>query len=238
MVKSHTCGHEQVNTETVSPVTLAIPIIGTARRHAIGLGHAVWASAGNIAIQLCTLITSITVARVLGKVAFGEYSIIQNTVGTMAMLAGGALGLTATRHIAENRLHPDTASLTARTLLRWSIWLSIVLAIPLFLFAAPISSRLFSAPRLVSALMVGTAAVIFATYNGVQHGILSGYRDFRAAAASNAIRALAILLLSTLGANLAGVTGAVAGGAIAYTVGCLGSVDLRQTLTSEIQLFL
>jgi O-antigen/teichoic acid export membrane protein len=47
------------------------------------------------------LLAMIGVARVLGKVSFGEFGLIQATLGMAGMMAGLGLGATGTRFVAQ-----------------------------------------------------------------------------------------------------------------------------------------
>ena len=58
--------------------------------------------AGNGASQAASLLAYFAVARVLGKDAFGRFSLVQNTAVVLAGLTG-CLGLTATKHLAAFR---------------------------------------------------------------------------------------------------------------------------------------
>src|SRR4029453_12131551 len=64
---------------------------------------AFWSLSGTLISRGLALLASILVARVLGKVGFGELGIIQSSVGMFGTFAGFGLGLTATKHVAEFR---------------------------------------------------------------------------------------------------------------------------------------
>ena len=49
------------------------------------------------------LIATVFVARILGKIVYGEFGMIQSTVGMFGVFAGFGMGLTATKHVAEFR---------------------------------------------------------------------------------------------------------------------------------------
>src|SRR5687768_5285229 len=66
----------------------------------------VWMLVGSGLNQAFAMLASIGTARILGKVAFGEFGAVRSTVMTMAVLAGGGLGLATTRYVAALR-HQD-----------------------------------------------------------------------------------------------------------------------------------
>jgi len=64
---------------------------------------AFWSSVCASASQGLSLVSLIVIARLLGKVGFGELTVIQSTVTMFGTFAGFGLGLTATKSIAEYR---------------------------------------------------------------------------------------------------------------------------------------
>ena len=63
-----------------------------------------WSLSGAMIFRGLALFSSIIAARILGKVGFGELSIIQSTVGMFGVFAGFGLGMTATKYVAEYRI--------------------------------------------------------------------------------------------------------------------------------------
>ena len=71
---------------------------------ALRLAHgAFWTLFGQVTARTLGLLSSIFVARLLGKNGFGELGIVQSTANMFQVLAGTAIGLTATKHVAEFR---------------------------------------------------------------------------------------------------------------------------------------
>ena len=62
-----------------------------------------WSMAGAVISRGLMLAASVLVARMLGKMGFGELGMIRSTVGMFGIFAGFGLGLTATKHVAEFR---------------------------------------------------------------------------------------------------------------------------------------
>ena len=65
---------------------------------------AVWSLIGAVISQGSSLAASVITARLLGRERFGEYGMIQSTVGMFGVFAGMGLGLTATKYVAELRV--------------------------------------------------------------------------------------------------------------------------------------
>src|SRR5262245_49170187 len=78
---------------------------GLAKRGALApyLGGGSWLIIGGIASRGCTLLAQITIARQLGKAAFGSWALVINTVAFFSLSAASGLGIAATKHIAELR---------------------------------------------------------------------------------------------------------------------------------------
>ena len=107
----HDTDRDQGNPVQVVPV--AVPRVLGPRprlgdRLPTGAG-AFWSLCGAVASRLRCL-ASIFVARILGKESFGELGIIRSTVEMFGVLAGFALGTTATKHVAQyRRTEPERA---------------------------------------------------------------------------------------------------------------------------------
>jgi O-antigen/teichoic acid export membrane protein len=173
---------------------------------------AFWSLAGAVISRGLTLLSSILVARFLGKVGFGELGIIQSTVGMFATFAGFGLGLTATKHVAEYRVADPlragrimalsgiiafgTGSLAALLLVGLGPWLA---------------EHTLAAPHLGWLLQLGGALLLFGAVTGAQTGALSGFEAFRAIAVVNLASGIAAFPLMVSGAALMGLRGAVWG---------------------------
>ena len=64
---------------------------------------AFWSLVGTVLSRALSVVSSILVARMLGKVGMGELGMIQSTVGIFSAFAGLGMGVTATKFVAENR---------------------------------------------------------------------------------------------------------------------------------------
>lgn len=62
---------------------------------------AFWSLIGGVGSRALTLVSSIIVARLLGKEGYGEVGMVQSTIGLFGVFAGFGLGSTATKYIAE-----------------------------------------------------------------------------------------------------------------------------------------
>src|SRR5258706_10786206 len=114
---------------------------------------AVWNLAGAIVARGFGLISSILIARILGREAFGELGVIQSTVGMFGVLAGFGLGMTATKYVAEFREKgPAKAQRIISMSLLAALISGIAMAAALVISARWLAVHTLSLPRLTPLL--------------------------------------------------------------------------------------
>ncbi len=159
---------------------------------------------------------SFLLARIIGRVAYGQWAALQNTVGTISGIAQLSMAVTATKFVAElARANPErvgrilgvcsTITLTTGVLAAGSV----VISAPWF------SSSVLHAPHLVGGLRISALSTLMLTMNGYQVGALAGLERFRALAALGAFGGVATAVLVTSLALLLGLEGALLGYALA-----------------------
>jgi O-antigen/teichoic acid export membrane protein len=171
---------------------------------------AFWSLAGTVFSRSLGLISSIIVARMLGKQGFGELGIIYSTVGMFATFAGFGLGMTATKHVAEYRSkEPDRAGriIGLSSLVAWVT--GSLMALALVLNASSLAKQSLAAPHLEVVLRLSAPLLLLGAVNGAQVGALIGFEAFRSIARINLISGLATFPLMIAGVYLWGVAGAV-----------------------------
>ena len=62
-----------------------------------------WSFTGTAISRGLNLLAMVLVARMVGKVGFGELGAVQSTIGMFAVFAGFGMGITAMKHVAELR---------------------------------------------------------------------------------------------------------------------------------------
>jgi len=187
------------------------------------LAHgAFWSTIGAGLPQALMLVTSIIIARILGREHFGEYGIVFSTVGMFNVVAGFGLGTTATKYVAELR-HTDSAR-TGR-IIAMSILVAIgtgLLASVILLCIAPLLARQTLASTHISPyLRIGTGLILFGAINGAQVGALAGFEAFKVIARINLVAGIFSFPLILAGAYFIGLPGALAGQVVAQAVTCL-----------------
>jgi O-antigen/teichoic acid export membrane protein len=173
---------------------------------------------------------SVALARILGKETFGEFGVIQSTVGMLGTLAGLGLGLTATKHVAELRVRdPQRAARILAFSSRFSMLASACAGILLALAAPWLSAKSLAAPHLAGALRASSLFLFFSGVSGAQLGALAGLHAFSRLAWVNVGYAATSVPLTLLGGLAFGLEGVVWGLSAAALAACgLGAVALRR----------
>src|ERR1039458_7078219 len=123
---------------------------------------AVWSVIGAVFAQGANLAASVISARLLGREQFGEYGIIQSTVGMLGIFAGLGLGVTATKYVAQFRTL-DPARAGRIIALGWvaAIFSGGLLALGLLAYAPMLAAKTLNAPELAGELRIASALLFF-----------------------------------------------------------------------------
>ena len=141
---------------------------------------------------------------------FGEYGIIQTTVGMFGVFAGMGLGLTATKYVAELRvIDPERAGRIIALGAAVAIGTASIAAVVLLATAPWLAARTLNAPQLSSDLRIATGALFLNALGGMQTGVLAGFEAFRTIARVNLMRGVLTFPLAVSGVLLWNLHGAV-----------------------------
>ena len=198
-----------------------------------------WSVFGAILSRAVGVISSIIVARVLGITFFGEFTVIQSTVGLFGTFAGLGLGITATKYVAELRdSEPKRCGRVIGLVLMTAVVGGLLAGAALLAFAPWLAAHTLAAPQLAPLLRAGSALVFFSTLQGVYSGALAGFEAFRRVAQVNWIGALVGAPLVVVGSLVAGLEGAVWGSVLQMAVGCaIGQVLVsKESLKAGVRL--
>jgi len=156
---------------------------------------------GAIISRVLGLISSVIVARIIGKIGFGELGIIQSTIGMLGTMAGMGMGITATKYIAEYR---EIDKLKAGRIIHLSnvisFFFGLIMTIALFFSASWVAKNTLSAPTLSNPLKIGSIILLFSSLVGAQNGILSGLESFKKITVINIWTGIATFPMMLLGA--------------------------------------
>ncbi|HUW56486.1 MAG TPA: oligosaccharide flippase family protein [Planctomycetota bacterium] len=194
---------------------------------------AFWSTVGVLIAQCLGFVASVVVVRFLGRVTYGEFGMIRNTVGMFGVLAGLSLGMTATKYVAEFR--QDDPRRAGRI-----IGLSSLVALAsggatavVMYFLAPFLARTINAPHLVVELRIGAVLLLAEAMVGAQIGALAGLEAFRDIAKVNLYRGLLNFPVMIVTVYLWGLRGAViALSAVAVCAWGLSFLALRRCTRS------
>ena len=191
---------------------------------------AFWSLAGTLISRVLGLLSSILVARMLGKVGFGELGIIQSSIGMFGTFAGFGLGLTATKYIAEFRAKDSARAgriITLSSLVSWAT--GGAMAALLFVLAPWLATHTLAAPHLDGLLRIGSLLLLLGAINGAQTGALVGFEAFRRIAYINVAAGIAAVPLMVGGTWWRGLEGALLGLVASQALNCwLNYCGLRE----------
>ncbi len=178
--------------------------------------------AGTAVSRPLGMLSSIVIARILGKVGFGEMGIIQGTVGMFGTFAGFGMGLTATKYVAEFRLNDPARAGRVIGLSSSLTWVaSAIMALTLVLLAPWLCENTLAAPHLTNYLKAGSLILLFSGVNGAQMGTLSGFEAFKSIGYINSIAGIITVPLTVAGVWIFGLWGLVFGLAGTQAASCL-----------------
>jgi O-antigen/teichoic acid export membrane protein len=171
---------------------------------------AFWSFAGSLISRGLGLLSSILVARILGKADFGHLGMVQSTVGIFGSLAGFGMGLTAIKHVAEFRhTNPERVGRIIGMSSLFSWLMGSAMTVVLFILAPWLAVHTLAAPEMGKLLRAGALLLLLGGVNGAQTGVLSGFEAFKTVAGINLTTGLLSFPFTLVGALNWGVEGAV-----------------------------
>jgi O-antigen/teichoic acid export membrane protein len=169
-----------------------------------------WSLAGVVIARFLGLLSSIVAARLLGKVSFGALGILQSTTAMFQVFAGAAMGLTATKHVAEFRCtDPGRAGRIIALSNAVAGAAGILLAVLLVIFAPWLATHTLAEPQLTPLLRLGALVLLLGSLSGTQAGALAGFECFKELAHVNLWSGLFGFPVTVAAVYWDGLTGAV-----------------------------
>ncbi len=171
---------------------------------------AFWSLAGSVTSHVLLLLSSIIVARMLGKSSYGQLAMVQSTVSMFGIFAGFGLGVTATKFVAELRsTNPERAGRIVGLSGIVAAVTGSVMSVTLFVFAPWLAEHTFSAPELSDMLRIACTLLFLSALYGGQTGTLLVFEAFRTIARVSIMVGLASFPLLIAGAYFGGLRGTV-----------------------------
>jgi O-antigen/teichoic acid export membrane protein len=171
-----------------------------------------WSFLGSSASQGLHFVSTVLVARMLGRNDYGRLGMLRSTLQMFGVYAGFGLGMTANKHVAES--HRKNPGRTGRIMaLSDSVALLTGGAITAFLYLlAPwLASSSLADPALTAPLRAGAFLLLLTAINGAQSGALNGFEAFRSIAIRNTLAGATAIPFMLTGVYFWGVIGAVWG---------------------------
>jgi len=181
------------------------------------------------------LIISIVVARTIGREHFGQFGVVQGTVGLFGVFAGLGMGVTATKYVAELR---TSEPLRTGRILGLSMLLAVVsscVICAVLVATAPWLARTTLASAEVGSLLrVGSGLLLFCVLNGAVCGALYGFEAFKSVAIVDVVAGIVGCGVVIAGVLIDGVRGAILGLVVGDAMQFLGySFFLRRELRNH-----
>lgn len=176
---------------------------------------AFWSLVGAVFSRGFTLISSILIARLLGKIGFGKWGLIATTVSMFAQFASFGVALTATKHVAELRkTNPVRAGRALSLVLLVGLVSVTTTALVCFGLSGWLAHRLYHVPELFVPLMLASMMLFGRVGTLMLQGALAGFEEFRCIAKINLIQGIVLFAAAVPLTWQLGLVGTVIGMAV------------------------
>ncbi len=204
------------------PARAAVSLINSPIRKRLATG-AFWSVIDTGFTRAFALIVSIVVARTVGREHFGQFGIVQGTIGVFGLFAGFGISVTATKHVSELRESDPlrTGRILGLSTLLAAISSSLMCAI-LIATAPWLAKTTLASAEVGSLLRLGSGLLFFGVLNGAVAGALYGFEDFKSVAIVDVVAGLVGCGVVIAGVLIAGLPGAIFGLVVGVALQCLG----------------
>ena len=183
---------------------------------------AFWSLAGSLVSRCLGLVSVVLVGRIIGRVEFGEFGVIQNTIGMFGVVAGFGMGITANKHVAEFKRNDPARAGRILALSGVTAWItSGLMAAVLYVSAPWVAAQVLAAPHLAPLLQICALLLFLSGINGAQSGALGGFEAFKTIASIGLWTGLLSFPVMLFGAWFWGLTGVVWALVISQGFNCL-----------------
>ncbi len=172
------------------------------------LSGAYWSVVAAVVSNILTLLSMMLVARFLGKNSYGQFVVIQSTLGMFGVFAGFGIGAAAIRYVAEFRHKNLTRLSNILGLAESTVFIiSIIATIVLIIVSDVVSSKVLNTPSLSFPLAISAFSVFFLAHDAYQKSILIGLEAMRAFALGTILSAFISVPILLLSASIYGLNG-------------------------------
>lgn len=170
--------------------------------------NSLWSVLGAFFSKGLNFISISLIAKLLGPEIFGEYNVVQTTIGLFGSVSGLGLGLAATKLIAEWKRKDNTKTGDIiGTFYAMSLMISWAVFLIFFLSSGWVAESFFNNSSLKIYFQITAFIVVFDSLNGVQNGIMTGFESFKKMTIINMVIGILSAPILLLGAYLNGLLG-------------------------------
>ncbi len=156
------------------------------------------------------VISSVIIARVVGREAFGQYGVILSSVAMLGAFAGMGMGITVTKHVSEYRSSDPARAGRFIGISMLIGTLSSLLFMAILITSAPfISNFMFNEPSLEWLIRIGAPLLLLNQLANIQLASLAGLEAFQTQSFVQLLTSVARVVMIAPGAIIGGVTGAI-----------------------------
>lgn len=171
-----------------------------------------WNIVGAVSTQGSTFLANVIIANLLGRGAFGEFSMVYSTLVALAGIAQMYTGIAATKYVAEFRSVDRERTGRILGLCSATTFIGGIVAGAILALIAPwLAANVLNAPSLGLPLALGSVFVVFSAVNGFQVGALAGLESYQAIARIGIAQGVFHVSVTTAMAYIWGLEGAVVG---------------------------
>ena len=177
-----------------------------------------WSLTGAVLSRGFMLISSIIIARLLGKSGYGKWGLILSTVFMFAQFASFGVTLTATKHVAELK---ETNPFRAGRILSFILMVGLISLTTMALMCLGMSRllacRLYHVPELSVPLMLASVMLFSGVGTAMLQGAMTGFEDFRCIARINLVQGIILFVAAVPLTWQLGLVGTVIGMSISQS---------------------
>ena len=172
---------------------------------------AFWSLLGGAVSRIFAVISSIIIARLLGREGFGEISMVQSTIVMLGVFGGFGLGTTATKFIAQFRsTESERTAGIVNLIITLAIIFSGLIMVTCLLLSPVLAEKVLNRPELAPLLSAASILLFVSILYEILLGILAGFEAFNRIAWINILQGIAAPIFAIPCILLFGIQGAIA----------------------------
>lgn len=172
----------------------------------------VYSFAGAIVSKGLIVLTGIVLARILGEIDYGKYSLLNSTIQTFVTFASMGISATMVRYIAIYRdSEKDTCGKYIGTFLAIIFVMSFAISTIMFIFSDTISILTVGSMEISQLYQISASIILFIAISSALQSILIGYESFKQVSFWEILYGIFSIFIISIFAFLQGIIGALCG---------------------------